>query len=148
MPGPEIRRSFDTCCHSRQAYCRIANSRSSAGAKLTWPPSLPRVTKPSTVGITPDTPRPVPGPSTPATACGCGVPPPICSSSSGLKPGSAIASAVKSFTISSVFRPRVRRTSSVENCQSRLVMRIKSPLIGLASAKAAWLMRTPPVCAR
>jgi hypothetical protein len=54
-------RSFDTCGHSRQAYCRIANSRSSAGAKLTWPPSLPRVTKPSAVGITPDTPRPVPG---------------------------------------------------------------------------------------
>ena len=148
MPGPEIRRSFDTCGHSFQANCRIANSRSSAGAKLTWPPSLPSVTKPSMVGITPDTPRPVPGPSTPITAFAAGAPPPTCSRSWPDRPGSDIASAVKSFTISSVYRPSSRRTSSVENCQSRLVMRIMSPLIGLASAKAAWLMRVPAWSAR
>ncbi len=148
MPGPDRMRSFDTCGHSRQAYCRIANSRSSLGAKLTWPPSLPRVTKPSAVGITPDTPRPVPAPSTPDTACGAGLPPPICSRSAAPSPGSAMASAVKSLTTTSVDQPIVRRTSSVENCQSRFVMRTRSPLTGLAMAKAACVMRSPFCSAR
>ena len=42
----------------------------------------------------------------------------------------------------------VRRTSSVENCQSRFVMRTRSPLIGFAIANAACEMRSLPCSAR
>jgi hypothetical protein len=58
MPGPEHRRSKDTCACSRQAWRRMAISRSSRGEKLVWPPSVPSAIQPSPEGIKPDTPRP------------------------------------------------------------------------------------------
>ena len=42
-----------------------SHSRSSLGAKLAWPPSVPSVTQRSPLGIRPETPRPVPGPIKP-----------------------------------------------------------------------------------
>ena len=40
--APTSRRSKETCEYSRQAWRRIAISRSSRGLKLVWPPSVPK----------------------------------------------------------------------------------------------------------
>jgi len=61
---------------------------------------------------------PVPGPSKPITLFGRRVPLPTCTRCVSVSPGSAIASAVKSLTTSSVSKPSARRVASIEKLQS------------------------------
>ena len=95
----------------------MAISRSSRGEKLVWPPSVPSATQPSPAGMRPLTPSPVPAPSTPTTLRSRASPPPTCRRCCGASRGSDMASAVKSFTTTSVCSPSRCRICSMEKRQ-------------------------------
>ncbi len=147
-PGAEIRRSEDTCDQRFQAWRSTISSVSLAGEKAMWPPSEASVAQRSPLGIRADTPRPVLAPMRPITPSARASPPPIRRFSSGASLGSAIAIATKSFTASRVCMPSAPRTASIENCQSRLVMRTMSPSIGFDKAMAACSGRGPSMPSR
>lgn len=85
----------------------------------------------------PDTPSPVPGPTSAIALPSTAAPPPTWRSCAGASVGKAKASAVKSLMTTRRCRPSDALSALCEKHQLWLVMRTSSPVTGLAMPKAA-----------
>ena len=90
MPAPERTRSADTWPSSSRSQSRTRASPASAAASVAWPPSPTTGTGPAGVLSRPETPRPVPGPSSAIGSPSRTPPPPTGRNSSARAVGNAM----------------------------------------------------------